>query len=610
MINTKALTIRLGYSRFWRTKFVPSNFYENYHHFYMEKFFEDFFCQKIFHSVGFVYGHSVVKYFPNFIRVEVFVHDFRLEEFNKNFFFITKRNFRKRNRFRKKFFRPFFRKVFSFFKRNINFKKNKRKNTYFHNYNRFQHHQKKFFDKKNPKFSTSYNSSPFSGNILQKKSFSEFVNKRNRFNKNSSFFRNRSKKGFYFSKNRVKKTRFSYCLKSIISFYRKIFKFINKFKNFKISNQYRLNCFKKQLVNIFKFFSVFKIIFDQYYKIKIFIPLINNINVFKKNLFPFFKKIYTYDRLRLLNYYSFCPYSKDFIKRNVVKILKKSDIIKRIIKDNFDKHFFMLLNVKFNSSYFNKFRENFKKFGNFKFSFKYFSTKVFKGKFKNIYKLFFSNFKFAPFNVYSFSPVFSSCPFSILSNVFFRKFKHKNVFKKSKFSKKKVNFLKKKKTYFFRFHRRIKKKKIRHFLPFFSRFRKLSYIYFKFFRFKFYRFVCNYISRNFNTKFLGIPVKFFIRVLPPFRTTSNIFLRYFITKLFYRYILGDVLNPIVRSSIRRFRGFTIVANGRFTRAQIASHRYYRRGSVSFSSISIPIDYNQICVPLKYGTCNLKLWIRY
>lgn len=75
-------------------------------------------------------------------------------------------------------------------------------------------------------------------------------------------------------------------------------------------------------------------------------------------------------------------------------------------------------------------------------------------------------------------------------------------------------------------------------------------------------------------------------------------------------MLGDVINPIVRTSIRRFRGFTVVANGRFTRAQIASHKQYKRGSVSFSSISIPIDYNQMCVPLKYGTCNLKLWIRY
>jgi hypothetical protein len=98
----------------------------------------------------------------------IFIADFRLEEFNKNFFFITKRNFRKRNRFRKKFFRPFFRKVFSFFKRNINFKKNKRKNTYFHNYNRFQHHQKKFFDKKNPQKIFPYkNDDNFRKNYLE-----------------------------------------------------------------------------------------------------------------------------------------------------------------------------------------------------------------------------------------------------------------------------------------------------------------------------------------------------------------------------------------------------------------------------------------------------------
>ena len=86
MINTKALTIRFGHSRFWKIKFVPSNFYETYHHIYLDKYIQDFFSQKIFHLIGFVYGHSVIKYFPNFINIEVFIHDFRFEEFTKSFF--------------------------------------------------------------------------------------------------------------------------------------------------------------------------------------------------------------------------------------------------------------------------------------------------------------------------------------------------------------------------------------------------------------------------------------------------------------------------------------------------------------------------------------------
>jgi hypothetical protein len=598
MINTKALTIRLGYSRFWRTKFVPSNFYENYHYFYLEKFFEDFFSQKIFHSIGFVYGHSVIKYFPNFMRVEVFVHDFRLEEFSKNFFTITKKNFRKRNRFRKKFFRPLFRKIFSFFKRNeshINFRRKKKK--FFSKYNSNDVRVGSSYSNKKVSFNNSFSSS----NTTFKKFFSKFKSKYKKVSSNNSFF-----------KKKKRKMRYSYCLKSVFSFFTKVYKFIKKFKIFvgKTStfNSYKIKYFKKNFINIYKIFSIFKILYLNHFKNRILTPLFcNSSNFFKNNSFIFFKKIKEYDRFKLFNHYSFSPYSKDFIKRNVVKRVKKSEIIKRLKnnKTNFDNFSLMFLNVKSNGTYYHNFLHVFKNNSIFKFSFNN-VNKFLKKKFKNIYKLIFSNVKLAPFTKYSFLSTFSNSFFS-LSNVIFRKIKLK---RKLNFFAYKKKGKKKRKMYFFRFHRRFKKKGIRHFLPFFSRFRKLSYIYFRFFRFKFYKFVCNYISRNFNTKFLGMPVKFFIRVIPAFRTTSNIFLRYFITKLFYRYMLGDVLNPIVRSSMRRFRGFTVVANGRFTRAQMASHRHYKRGSVSFSSISIPIDYNQICIPLKYGTCNLKLWIRY
>jgi hypothetical protein len=110
-------------------------------------------------------------------------------------------------------------------------------------------------------------------------------------------------------------------------------------------------------------------------------------------------------------------------------------------------------------------------------------------------------------------------------------------------------------------------------------------------------------------KYFGIPV--FIRLnFIGYRTTLDFYLNYITTKLYYRYILNDVIKPIVRLAATRYRGFRIVCNGRFTRAQMATTRIYRRGSLRSNMVSIPLAYGQRSVILKYGTCNLKIWLRY
>jgi hypothetical protein len=129
------------------------------------------------------------------------------------------------------------------------------------------------------------------------------------------------------------------------------------------------------------------------------------------------------------------------------------------------------------------------------------------------------------------------------------------------------------------------------------------------YRARFYAFFGKFLSYVLTTRFghrFCVRFSFF-----PLRSaTANFYLNYITTKLYYRYILSDVVNPIVRLSMRAYRGFAINCKGRFTRAQIAIQKYHRRGRLGFSSLSVPLDYAQKSVVLKYGTCNLKIWVRH
>jgi hypothetical protein len=107
----------------------------------------------------------------------------------------------------------------------------------------------------------------------------------------------------------------------------------------------------------------------------------------------------------------------------------------------------------------------------------------------------------------------------------------------------------------------------------------------------------------------GVPVRIRLNFCG-YVGTSDFHLNYITTKLYYRYILNDVIKPIIRLSRVHYRGFRLVCRGRFTRAQMATERVYRFGSVRASSLHIPVDYAQRFVVLKYGVCNLKIWLRY
>lgn len=121
----------------------------------------------------------------------------------------------------------------------------------------------------------------------------------------------------------------------------------------------------------------------------------------------------------------------------------------------------------------------------------------------------------------------------------------------------------------------------------------------------FYSRLCSFLARY----YFGVPIFFRINLLA-YTHTLDFYLNFITTRLYYRYILSDVLKPIVRLARHYYRGFRIVCNGRFTRAQMATSRVYRVGSLRSSEVTAPIFYGQRFVVLKYGVCNIKIWLRF
>lgn len=147
---------------------------------------------------------------------------------------------------------------------------------------------------------------------------------------------------------------------------------------------------------------------------------------------------------------------------------------------------------------------------------------------------------------------------------------------------------------------------------------KPSFFYYSIYRFnrsvygirrRFYSFLTKIFSAYFS---YGFPASCQIRfvLLDQRSATAQLLLNYLTTKLYYRYILNDLINPLVRQSLRHYRGFSITCRGRFTRAQMATERSRQRGKLRFSSAYVPLDFSQKSVVLKYGVCNLKIWIRH
>lgn len=103
--------------------------------------------------------------------------------------------------------------------------------------------------------------------------------------------------------------------------------------------------------------------------------------------------------------------------------------------------------------------------------------------------------------------------------------------------------------------------------------------------------------------------------LHPVRFTPPLLLRSFVPKVRQQQRLVRILNSFLDRKFSRLSkqgvvGILLRAAGRFTRRQRASALQVRRGTVPFSTISTYIDRFSLPLVLKYGRCNLQVWVAY
>jgi len=97
--------------------------------------------------------------------------------------------------------------------------------------------------------------------------------------------------------------------------------------------------------------------------------------------------------------------------------------------------------------------------------------------------------------------------------------------------------------------------------------------------------------------------------------TSDVIATYMSLKLQQKYSLNWVLRPILKDlsnkiKKRIFLGFKIVCSGRFTRKQIATYSWTKKGSLRLNNFSNLVKYSESSVRLKYGLCGIKVWLNY
>jgi hypothetical protein len=90
----------------------------------------------------------------------------------------------------------------------------------------------------------------------------------------------------------------------------------------------------------------------------------------------------------------------------------------------------------------------------------------------------------------------------------------------------------------------------------------------------------------------------------------NAFVFYSAVKLYYKYMLNDVIRPLIRGASRYYTGFFVLCKGRFTRAQIASKRVYQRNFINYNRMQYPIYYAIKSVALRYGSSTVHIWLQH
>jgi hypothetical protein len=94
------------------------------------------------------------------------------------------------------------------------------------------------------------------------------------------------------------------------------------------------------------------------------------------------------------------------------------------------------------------------------------------------------------------------------------------------------------------------------------------------------------------------------------RINVSSFVFYSAVKLYYKYILNDVIRPIIRGASKYYSGFFVLCKGRFTRAQIASKKLFRRNFINYNRMFVPVYYSMRSVALRYGASTVHIWVQH
>ena len=114
-------------------------------------------------------------------------------------------------------------------------------------------------------------------------------------------------------------------------------------------------------------------------------------------------------------------------------------------------------------------------------------------------------------------------------------------------------------------------------------------------------FFINSISSNFLIYFKNVSKK---------EITASLISKYICIRLRQKFALKEIIRPILKDLTNNsvIKGFRLSCSGRFTKKEIATYRWERRGKASLNTVTACIDYSFNYVILKYSVCGIKIWL--
>lgn len=79
-----------------------------------------------------------------------------------------------------------------------------------------------------------------------------------------------------------------------------------------------------------------------------------------------------------------------------------------------------------------------------------------------------------------------------------------------------------------------------------------------------------------------------------------------------RYQMKSILRPAFKwiRELNTIKGFKVACSGRISRKQRATYYWKSGGSLGYGNPKVMLDYAFESVPLRFGTCGIKVWLRY